>query len=109
VKSPYDVGDYKRMSPREKEAAFDRWAPVLRREFEVGKPRLLVPMGDDAREALARMCGAMQSGAPPTYPGRLMHYATFNYRNATLAQRERYEKQFADLHSYILNRVNARL
>lgn len=100
VKSPYDVGAYKSMSREEQDRAIARWAPVLEHEVSVGKPRVLVPMGTEVADALRRFL-SLSSARVLVYPGKLWHYATFNYGPVTAEMRRTYEEQFASLRAYL--------
>lgn len=100
VKSPYDVGAYKSMSRHEQDRAIRQWAPVLQLELTMGKPRVLVAMGAEVRDALGRFIDISRTDLL-IYPGKLWHYATLNYGPVTPDKRSAYEAQFVELSVYL--------
>jgi hypothetical protein len=100
IKSPYDVGAYKSMSRDDQDRAIKQWSPVLREEIALGKPRVLVPMGDEVRDALGRFLNLSKTTVL-VYPDKLWHYATLNYGPVTPAKRAIYERQFVILRTYL--------
>ena len=100
VKSPHDVGAYKSMSRIDQDRAIAQWSPVLEEEIALGKPRVLVPMGSEVRDALSRFTARSKANVR-VYPGTVWHYATLNYGPVNEEKRRTYEAQFVALRAYL--------
>jgi hypothetical protein len=92
IKSADYAGKWSGLSRSDRIRVAEAWAPVLRNELEVGRPKVIVSLGDAARRFLDHLEAA---GLIPTLPARhtVWHYSYLGSRpdRAKRSLEERFE------------------